>query len=184
MCQRLSRPRCSLSKHCTPSRVSQGSGFGRALLRVIRPRRPLCSSHSQLLALRRSHIAVTQLDRYRLPHLHRHQAEEPSRSSRTLVLIGAAAACAVLTLFSARGLRAAGRTPCRLLVGRANSGCSRALQRVRASLSASAQNPRVPGSRVRQSSPIAGLSASREGSGILRLVGATHMSRTPTLRAS
>ena len=31
MCQRLRRPRCSLSKHCTTSRVSQGSGFGRAL---------------------------------------------------------------------------------------------------------------------------------------------------------
>ena len=54
MCQRprLSRPRCSLSKHCPPGRISQGSGLGRALRTLIRPRRPLCSSHSQLLALR------------------------------------------------------------------------------------------------------------------------------------
>eukprot|EP00964_Phaeocystis_antarctica_P003565 scaffold1923_cov61-Phaeocystis_antarctica.AAC.1 len=50
-------------------------------------------------------------------HLH-HQAEQAERSSRsfrTLVLIGVAAACAILTQFSARGLCAAGRTTCSLL---------------------------------------------------------------------
>ena len=56
MCQRprLSRPRCNLSKHCTPGRVSRGPGLG--LLRIMRSR-PLCSSHSHLLALRSSRIA-------------------------------------------------------------------------------------------------------------------------------
>ena len=48
------------------------------------------------------------------PHLH-HQAKESSQSFRTLVLIGVAAACAVLTPFSTCGLCAAGRKLCCLL---------------------------------------------------------------------
>ena len=90
-------------------------------------------------------------------YLH-HQAEQSSRSFRALVLIGVAAACAILTPFSARGLCAAGRTPCSLSVGRDHSGCSpkgRALQRFRASLSAPAYSDRV--------AHHPGLSASRKG---------------------
>ena len=137
MCQRprLSRPRCNLSKHCTPGRVSRGPGLG--LLRIMLSR-PLCSSHSHLLALRRSRIPPRN-QTGRLPHLH-HQAKETSRSSRTLVLLGVAAACAVLTLFSARGLRAAGRTPCRLLV---STGSLRLLSEAAWPVSACPQNPRT-----------------------------------------
>ena len=54
-------------------------------------------------------------------HLH-HQAKESSQSFRTLVLIGVAAACAVLTPFSTPGLCTAGRTLCRLLSRRQRHG--------------------------------------------------------------
>ena len=88
--------------------------------------RRLRSSHPQLLALRRFRSfprytsaaipkppAILYTSTKYSPHLH--QAKESGQSFRTLILIGVAAACAVLTPFSTPGLCAAGRTLCRLL---------------------------------------------------------------------
>ena len=111
----------------------------RTLLRIMRSIRPPRSSYSQLLAVRRSRIPAAQPDPYGIhpqntPHLP--QGKESSRSFRTLVFIGVAAACAILTLFSARRLHAAGRTPCRLF-------CACSVGRALLSNSARPLNPRT-----------------------------------------
>ena len=83
----------------------------------LRP--PPHSSHLQPLQLCGTSVPVAT--RSTLRYVHRifatslkHQVKQSSRTFRTLVLIGIAAVCAVLTLFSARELHAAGRTLCHL----------------------------------------------------------------------
>ena len=83
----------------------------------LRP--PPHSSHLQPLQLCGASVPVATRSILRCIHRIfatslKHQAKQSSRTFRTLVLIGTAAVCAVLTLFSARGLHAAGRTLCHL----------------------------------------------------------------------